>query len=247
MNNLIKITSLATLTWLFILTSCKKLDDTPSLGTIFSQGIKPNSAKLKCSIINDGGHDITEKGFCYSLTANPTVLNNKAIDNSSTQTGPKEIGGTVVNLSANTLYYFKAFATNEKGTDYSSEFEFTTPNYLINGYLNGTFFSPTSFIENNTSANIELTGYMGNQYIQLILPANLNSTGTFPLLNNSNYDLNYSDGSSYFSVKTGTGSITVSNISAYGEISGSFSCTVENSSNLSQTKSLASFSFKVFK
>jgi len=73
-------------------------------------------------ISGDGGAQITERGFCWSKTTNPTITDTKVVVGSGTGTFTKDISG----LDANTTYYVRAYATNIFGTVYGNEQIFTT-------------------------------------------------------------------------------------------------------------------------
>ena len=74
------------------------------------------------NVVYDGGGTVSAKGVCWSTSANPTIANSKTIDG----TGTAEYISTMTNLSPNTMYHVRAYATNEAGTSYSSDYTFTT-------------------------------------------------------------------------------------------------------------------------
>ncbi len=80
------------------------------------------SADLSGSITDDGGAKVTERGFCYGLNPNPTILDNKVISGE----GLGVIKITPKNLKDNSKYYFRTYAINSKGTVYGNEQTFTT-------------------------------------------------------------------------------------------------------------------------
>jgi uncharacterized protein (TIGR02145 family) len=82
------------------------------------------STALSGGVINsDGGSVITARGVTWSINPNPTIsLSTKTIDGNGT-------GGFTSNMGliSNTLYYFRAYATNANGiTGYGNEMSFTT-------------------------------------------------------------------------------------------------------------------------
>ena len=90
------------------------------------------------TISSDGGSAITAKGVVWSTSQNPTVaLSTKTIDGS----GIGAFTSNITNLSPNTQYYVRAYATNSTGTAYGNEVIFTTltPNYAAM-YPTGTVF-----------------------------------------------------------------------------------------------------------
>jgi uncharacterized protein (TIGR02145 family) len=74
------------------------------------------------SITDDGGGTISTKGVCWSLNPNPTT-SDFIISEGNTSLS---YTSTLLDLSPNTTYYIKAFATNEAGTSYGGEKEFQT-------------------------------------------------------------------------------------------------------------------------
>ena len=73
------------------------------------------------SIIGDGGSPITERGVCWSTTANPTIANSKLAAGAGTGLFTCQL--TLLN---NSTYYLKAYATNINGTYYGNQVVFNT-------------------------------------------------------------------------------------------------------------------------
>jgi uncharacterized protein (TIGR02145 family) len=96
----------------------------PNLAVISSANVDSiyyNSALASASISSEGGSAVTERGFCYSTNANPSLANSKIVNG-------KGLGNYISNipgLLSNTKYYVKAYATNSFGTSYGSELNFT--------------------------------------------------------------------------------------------------------------------------
>ena len=75
------------------------------------------------NIATDGGAAVTQRGVCWSTSQNPTTaLGTKTTDGP----GTGAFSSTLSNLSPNTTYYVKAYATNSVGTAYGNEITFKT-------------------------------------------------------------------------------------------------------------------------
>jgi len=74
------------------------------------------------NITDDGGSDITVRGVSWSTSPAPTITNSHTTDGSGTGTFTSNITG----LTASTMYYVRAYATNSSGTFYGNEVSFTT-------------------------------------------------------------------------------------------------------------------------
>lgn len=116
----------------------------PVLNTTAASSIGPNSAITGGNITNDGSAAITSRGVCWSINPNPTIQNSKTTDGN----GAGSFTSTLSNLSPNTKYFVKAYATNTYGTSYGNEINFTTPppSISISNDLN-----KIQFIDNSTA------------------------------------------------------------------------------------------------
>ena len=94
----------------------------PALSTVTASEIGVSKVSLACSVTDNGDGKVSDCGFCYGLSANPTINDNKVSYGASNSA----FGRTVTGLSENTLYHVRAYATNEAGTAYSSDMTFTT-------------------------------------------------------------------------------------------------------------------------
>lgn len=85
-------------------------------------GITAHSASCGGEVTSDGGATVTERGICWSTNANPTITNSHVSAGAGTGTFSAMMSG----LSASTTYHVRAYATNEAGTAYGTDKEFTT-------------------------------------------------------------------------------------------------------------------------
>src|ERR1035437_1732452 len=171
---------------------------TPSLNTITVSSITPNSAQSGGNITLDGGTSVTARGVCWSTTINPTVSDN----HSTNGTGTGSFTSLLTGLTANTIYYVRAYATNSVGTSYGNYFIFTTcPNTVAT--ISGT----ATVCLNAANPNITFTGANGTAPY----------TFTYTINGGSNQIVTTSAGNSVtVSVPTGTsGTYTYSLVSAY--------------------------------
>lgn len=96
--------------------------DLPAVTTLNFFNVKGSSAEAGGIVTNDGGSFITNSGLCWSTDPNPTLANDFTTYFSVPMTG----------LSTNTVYYYRAYATNIAGTAYGNEMSFNS------GYLMGS-------------------------------------------------------------------------------------------------------------
>jgi uncharacterized protein (TIGR02145 family) len=98
----------------------------PTITTTAITNITQTTATSGGNVTADGGATVTARGVCWSTTASPTIADSKTIDGSGTGVFVSSLGG----LTAVTLYYVRAYATNSGGTAYGDEVSFTTIAYL---------------------------------------------------------------------------------------------------------------------
>lgn len=107
---------------------CPPLVSTDSVFT-FSGSNSGSSRTGTGTVSNAGGSPVTARGLCYATTPLPTTAN--SVVNSGTGTG--NFSANLTGLSAGTLYYVRAFASNAAGTSYGNQVSFTPlPGYINN-------------------------------------------------------------------------------------------------------------------
>lgn len=95
----------------------------PTVTTTTASSITGTTASSGGNVTDDGGATVTDYGVVWSTSANPTTSNSLTDDGTGTGSYPSSITG----LSPNTTYYYRAYAINEAGTSYGTEYSFTTP------------------------------------------------------------------------------------------------------------------------
>ena len=93
----------------------------PTVVTSDATEVGTGEAVLNGSVTNNGGGEITEYGFYWGTTDNPTTI---------LKVGTTDISGsfstTLGDLDEETTYYYKAYAVNSKGTGYGEVKSFKT-------------------------------------------------------------------------------------------------------------------------
>jgi len=116
-----------------VLVNCKKIPEIeegsnkkelPTISTTSISEITTNSAISGGEVTNDGNLSVTSRGVCWNTTENPTLQDNLGYTNDSGDMG--NFTSSITGLNDNTTYYVTAYATNEKGTAYGSNKNFTT-------------------------------------------------------------------------------------------------------------------------
>jgi hypothetical protein len=116
--------------FLAVLSACSDKEDGPDnqgseqieLSTSSVLNISASSAVGGGNITRDGGSPITARGLCWSVNPDPTLSNSFMVAGS----GTGEFRDTMRNLSPNTKYYVRAYATNANTTAYGQSVSFTT-------------------------------------------------------------------------------------------------------------------------
>ena len=109
-----------------IIFSCERLEikriTKVSTGSV--SGITASSSIVQGNVIEQGEGGIKQHGHCWSETSNPTIIIHK------TDLGARNTAGTfnstLIELSPNTQYFVRAYATDNEGTTYGNEISFVT-------------------------------------------------------------------------------------------------------------------------
>jgi len=108
---------------IFLLFSCKKDKPTsPIISTTAVTEISYTTASSGGDVANEGGAPVIAKGICWDTLDNPTIAKSKTSDG----TGTGSFTSSLTQLTPNTKYYVKAYATNSAGTGYGNQISFTT-------------------------------------------------------------------------------------------------------------------------
>ena len=102
--------------------SCEDKPSVPVLTTRAASEVTYTTATSGGDITNDGGAPVVSKGICWSTATDPTISESKTTESG----GLGAFTSNLTQLSPNTLYYVRAYATNSAGTGYGNQVTFAT-------------------------------------------------------------------------------------------------------------------------
>lgn len=130
--------------------SCSK-DEQENISTaVYNETTAANSEttftsiKISGKVIVAEGTTILSRGICWSTNSNPTIENNTI--NAETNVFSK----TITDLTSNTTYYYRIFATTSNGTFYSSNQTFSTLSLSDTVWKFSSYYSPNNFLIEST-------------------------------------------------------------------------------------------------
>ena len=125
----------------------------PVINTNLITNINAFTAYGGGNIASDGGSPVTVRGLCWNSAPNPTTANFKTTNGS----GAGSFNANLNALSASTLYYVRAYATNSAGTSYGNEVTFTT----LGGSITLTTTAITAITVNSATSGGNITNNGG--------------------------------------------------------------------------------------
>ncbi len=107
--------------------SCKEKDvyNSPVITAVLSTDIQPTSAVVSANIATLGSGIISDYGFVWSTTENPTTASSK-FSMETSLTAAKGISTKLTGLSPSTKYFLRVYITDDHQTIYSDQATFTT-------------------------------------------------------------------------------------------------------------------------
>jgi uncharacterized protein (TIGR02145 family) len=111
-----------------ILTGCKKEKATiPILTTTRVSNITAKTATSGGNITDEGSSTVISRGVCWSTESSPSITNSKTTDG----VGMGSFSSNLTGLKEGTIYYVRAYATNNLGTGYGKMISFTSQPAII--------------------------------------------------------------------------------------------------------------------
>ena len=94
----------------------------PTVTTAAVSSITYTTATSGGDVTSDGGASVSARGVCWRTSANPTTADSKTTDGS----GTGAFTSLITELTPDTTYHVRAYATNSVDTSYGSDVSFTT-------------------------------------------------------------------------------------------------------------------------
>ncbi len=100
----------------------------PTLSVITKKESSDFSVTVEATVTDAGTTAISKAGFCWSTTSQTPTVDDSTNDLTALLVdGNTTFSSSLADLTPNTTYYIRAYATNEQGTSYSEVFTFKTP------------------------------------------------------------------------------------------------------------------------
>ena len=162
----------------------------PTVTTTTASSITTTGASAGGTVTATGGSAVTAEGTAYATTASPTTGTS---DGTATP-----FTSTISGLTANTLYYYRAFATNTVGTTYG------TQNTLTTLSLPPTIGTASAVTGSGFTANWTVPGAQGAASFTYTIEVSTNS---------GSFDANIVGGATVTSVASGSATQAISGLS----------------------------------
>jgi uncharacterized protein (TIGR02145 family) len=171
----------------------------PTLSTTAATNVALTTAVSGGNITDDNGATVNARGICWNTSGNPSTSDSKTTEGSGTGSFSSNISG----LTAGTVYYVRAYATNSAGTGYGSQIRFSTSAYDIDGNVYKTVVIGTQLW---MQSDLKTTRLNDNTSIPNVTDAtdwkNLTSMGSCWYGNNPSYGSTYGMIYNWYAVET---------------------------------------------
>lgn len=171
---------------IFIISSCKEKPVPPVLSTVPVSAISTTSAVSGGNVTDDGGASVISRGVCWNTSDNPEITNNKTSDSQ----GSGSFTSNLTQLTPNTSYFVRAYATNSAGISYGSSVSFKTiGDKPASTSTNATEIQTTSATLNGTVNPNSLTTTVTFEYGLTTTYGNTSPASQSPLSGDSNWNV----------------------------------------------------------
>jgi uncharacterized protein (TIGR02145 family) len=207
MNRSIKIIVIVAFSISPSLTFCKKKLTELIVTTTNVTDITQTTASGGGIVVSDGGAEVTSRGVCWHTSFNPTIVNSKTIDGSGLGT----FKSNITQLTPNTFYYYRAYATNSAGTAYGNQENFTTfsnkQTVAVTDADDNIYDTITIGTQTWMKENLKTTKYKNGTIIPLVTDelawSNLTTPGYCWYINDANNKNTYGALYNWYAVNTG--------------------------------------------
>lgn len=97
----------------------------PTVTTTTVSAVTTTTATSGGNVTSDGSGTVSARGLLFGTSAG-LAIGGGGVSQVNSGTGTGSFTSNLTGLTANTLYYYRSFATNEAGTSYGAELSFTT-------------------------------------------------------------------------------------------------------------------------
>lgn len=172
------------------------------LTTSIASNVTPTTASCGGCITTDGGASITTRGVVWGTSLDPTVNSNTG--KTTDGIGSGNFTSSLTNLTPNTTYYIRAYASNSMGITYGNETIIRTKTDAILDKDGNIYYTVTIGSQEWMDRNLKTTRYSDGTSIPKVTDNgawNALTTGAYcEYDNNQNYSNTYGKLYNYFTV-----------------------------------------------